>query len=144
MFLRKIRTSITKLILPSLYLILKLLKANTRTVNFLNDKKTNANNSYNFQTNIEKLLKNKKLIGLDVGAQGGHRRLHRRARRALRRCPAGSPGGSQGGSLWKARTLGRKRSSRALPAFSGEWWRRRPSPPAAFVTRRRGATLGAS
>ena len=39
MFLRKIRTSITKLILPSLHLILKLLKANTRTVNFLNDKK---------------------------------------------------------------------------------------------------------
>ena len=71
MFLRRIRTSITKLILPSLHLILKLLKANTRTVNFLNDKKTNANNSYNFQTNIEKLLKNKKLIGLDVGAQGG-------------------------------------------------------------------------
>ena len=71
MFLKKIRTSITKLILPSLHLILKLLKANTRTVNFLNDKKTNANNSYNFQTNIEKLLKNKKLIGLDVGAQGG-------------------------------------------------------------------------
>ena len=71
MFLRNIRTSITKLILPSLHLILKLLKANTRTVNFLNDKKTNANNSYNFQTNIEKLLKNRKLIGLDVGAQGG-------------------------------------------------------------------------
>ena len=71
MFLRKIRTSITKLILPSLYLILKLLKANTRTVNFLNEKKTNATNSYNFQTNIEKLLKNRKLIGLDVGAQGG-------------------------------------------------------------------------
>ena len=71
MFLRKIRTSITKLILPSLHLILKLLKANTRTVNFLNDKKTKANNSYNFQTNIEKLLKNRKLIGLDVGAQGG-------------------------------------------------------------------------
>ena len=71
MFLRKIRTSITKLILPSLHLILKLLKANTRTVNFLNDKKTNANNSYTFQTNIEKLLKNRKLIGLDVGAQGG-------------------------------------------------------------------------
>ena len=71
MFLRKIRTSITKLILPSLHLILKLLKANTRTVNFLNDKKTNANSSYNFQTNIEKLLKNRKLIGLDVGAQGG-------------------------------------------------------------------------
>ena len=51
--------------------ILQLLKANTRTVNFLNDKKINANNTYNFQKNIEALLKNKKLIGLDVGAQGG-------------------------------------------------------------------------
>ena len=71
MFLRKIRISITKLILPFLHKILQLLKANTRTVNFLNDKKINANNAYNFQTNIEKLLKNKKLIGLDVGAQGG-------------------------------------------------------------------------
>ncbi len=71
MFLRKIRISITKLILPFLHKILQLLKANTRTVNFLNDKKINANNVYNFQINIEALLKNKKLIGLDVGAQGG-------------------------------------------------------------------------
>ncbi len=71
MFLRKIRTSITKLILPFLHKILQLLKANTRTVNFLNDRKINANNAYNFQKNIEVLLKNKKLIGLDVGAQGG-------------------------------------------------------------------------
>jgi len=71
MFLRKIRISITKLILPFLHKILQLLKANTRTVNFLNDKKINANNAYNFQKNIEALLKNKKLIGLDVGAQGG-------------------------------------------------------------------------
>ena len=71
MFLKKIRISITKLILPFLHKILQLLKANTRTVNFLNDKKINANNAYNFQTNIESLLKNKKLIGLDVGAQGG-------------------------------------------------------------------------
>jgi len=71
MFLRKIRISITKLILPFLHKILQLLKANTRTVNFLNDKKINANNDYNFQKNIEALLKNKKLIGLDVGAQGG-------------------------------------------------------------------------
>ena len=71
MFLRKIRISITKLMLPFLHKILQLLKANTRTINFLNNKKINANNSYNFQTNIESLLKNKKLIGLDVGAQGG-------------------------------------------------------------------------
>ena len=39
MFLRKIRISITKLMLPFLHKILKLLKTNTRTVNFLNDKK---------------------------------------------------------------------------------------------------------
>jgi len=71
MFLRKIRISITKLMLPFLHKVLQLLKANTRTVNFLNDKKISANNTYNFQTNIEGLLKNKKLIGLDVGAQGG-------------------------------------------------------------------------
>ena len=71
MFLRKIRISITKLILPFFHKIFQLLKANTRTVNFLNDKKINANNAYNFQTNIEALLKNQKLIGLDVGAQGG-------------------------------------------------------------------------
>ncbi|MBD1150142.1 FkbM family methyltransferase [Pelagibacterales bacterium SAG-MED29] len=71
MFLRKIKISITKLILPFLHKILQLLKANTRTINFLHDKKINANNTYNFQENIEALLKNKKLIGLDVGAQGG-------------------------------------------------------------------------
>ena len=57
--------------LPFLHKVLQLLKANTRTVNFLNDKKISANNTYSFQTNIEGLLKNKKLIGLDVGAQGG-------------------------------------------------------------------------
>ena len=71
MFFRKIRTSITKLILPFLHKIFELLKANTRVINFLNEKKINANNIYNFQESIEKLLKNKKLIGLDVGAQGG-------------------------------------------------------------------------
>jgi FkbM family methyltransferase len=68
---RKIRTSITKLILPFLYKILQLLKGNTRAIDFLSDKKINANNAYSFQESIEKLLKNKKLIGMDVGAQGG-------------------------------------------------------------------------
>ena len=60
MFPRKIRISITKLILPFLHKILQLLKANTRAVNFLNNKKINANNKYNFQTCVETLLKNKK------------------------------------------------------------------------------------
>jgi len=71
MFLSKIRVSIAKLIIPFLYKVIQFLKANTRTINFLADKRTYANDSYNFQENIEKLLKNKKLIGLDVGAQGG-------------------------------------------------------------------------
>ena len=56
MFFRKIRTSITKLILPFLHKIFQLLKANTRVVNFLNEKKISANNIYNFQESIEKPL----------------------------------------------------------------------------------------
>tara|TARA_Y100001970_G_scaffold221899_1_gene272797 strand:- start:4191 stop:5129 length:939 start_codon:yes stop_codon:yes gene_type:complete len=71
MFVKKLRSSIAKLILPFLYKIFKLLKANTRATNFLNEKKNNANDIYNFQSTLEKLLKNKKLISLDVGAQGG-------------------------------------------------------------------------
>ena len=71
MFLKKIGISITKLILPLLHKVLQFLKTNTRAINFLNEKRIASNNSYNFQSNIEKLLKNKKIIGLDVGAQGG-------------------------------------------------------------------------
>lgn len=71
MFLKKIRISIAKFMLPFLYKVIQILKANTRTINYLNEKRKNANNIYDFQENIEELLKNKKLIGLDVGAQGG-------------------------------------------------------------------------
>ena len=71
MFFEKIRISITKLILPFLHKIFNILKANTRVVNYLNDKRNNANNIYNFQEGIQKMLNKKKLIGLDVGAQGG-------------------------------------------------------------------------
>ena len=71
MFLKKVRVSITKLILPFLHKIFQLLKANTRVINFLSEKRIAANDIYNFQTTIENLIKNKKLIGLDVGAQGG-------------------------------------------------------------------------
>ena len=71
MFLRKLRISIAKVIIPVLYKIILLLKANTRAINFFNEKRKNANNAYNFQKSIEELLGDKKLIGLDVGAQGG-------------------------------------------------------------------------
>ena len=71
MFLRKLRISLTKLILPFVYRIFYLLKSNSRAINFFTEKRKNANNAYDFQKIINELLKNKKLIGLDVGAQGG-------------------------------------------------------------------------
>ena len=71
MFLRKIGVSITKIILPFFYKILQALKTNTRAINFLNEKKIRANDNYNLQTSVEKILGKKKLIALDVGSQGG-------------------------------------------------------------------------
>lgn len=71
MLFKRVSKSITKIILPLIYKILKFLKGNTRAINFLNEKKVNSNNSYNFEKDIHKLLGNKKLIGLDIGAQGG-------------------------------------------------------------------------
>ena len=71
MFLRKIGVSITKIILPFFYKILQVLKTNTRTINFLKEKKIRANDNYNLQTSVEKILGKKKLIALDVGSQGG-------------------------------------------------------------------------
>lgn len=71
MVLKRIRISIAKFILPIIHIIFKILKSNTRAINYLNEKKTYSNNSYNFQKEITHLLENKKLIGLDVGAQGG-------------------------------------------------------------------------
>ena len=71
MLFKRLGKSITKIILPSLYKILQLLKGNTRAINFLNDKKVTANDTYDFKENIKELLKEKKLIGLDIGSQGG-------------------------------------------------------------------------
>ena len=71
MFLKKLKISLAKLIIPLLYKIVFLLKANTRTLNFLDEKRKSANNTYDFQINIKNLINDKKLVGLDVGAQGG-------------------------------------------------------------------------
>ena len=49
MFLRKLRISIAKVIIPVLYKIILLLKANNRAINFFIEKRKNANNAYNFQ-----------------------------------------------------------------------------------------------
>ena len=67
----KIAKSILKIILPVIFKILIKLKLNRRVVNFLNDKSYTSNNLYNFTEIIEKTLGNKKIIALDIGAQGG-------------------------------------------------------------------------
>ena len=71
MFLNKLRTSVSKLLIPFFYKIFKLLKSNTRVINYFYDKNSIANYSYNFQNEINNLLKNEKLVALDVGSQGG-------------------------------------------------------------------------
>ena len=68
---KKVKISITKLILPILHKFFQFLRINTRVINFLKQKKEGANDSYNFENSIKDLLKNNKLIALDIGSQGG-------------------------------------------------------------------------
>ena len=71
MFLNKIKISFTKLILPPLHILLRFLKANSRVINFLTEKKHRANDIYKFEKTIGHILKNEKIVALDVGSQGG-------------------------------------------------------------------------
>jgi len=67
----KISKSLIKLILPFIYKILIKFKLNRRVINFLSDKSYKSNEKHNFTNLISDLLKNEKIISLDVGAQGG-------------------------------------------------------------------------
>ena len=67
----KFTRSLAKIILPLLFKILIKLKINRRVINYLNEKSYFSNNIYNFNMIIKDLLKDKKIISLDVGAQGG-------------------------------------------------------------------------
>ncbi len=67
----KISRSLVKLILPIIYKILVKFKLNRRVINFLSDKSYRSNDQQNFTRLISGLLKNEKIISLDVGAQGG-------------------------------------------------------------------------
>ena len=67
----KISKSLIKLILPLIYKILIKFKLNRRVINFLINKSYRSNEKYNFTSLISDLLKNEKIISLDVGAQGG-------------------------------------------------------------------------
>ena len=68
---KKISKSLIKLILPIIYKILIKFKLNRRVINFLSDKSYGSNDQHNFTSLISSLLKNEKIISLDVGAQGG-------------------------------------------------------------------------
>lgn len=63
--------SLAKIILPAIFGLLIKLKLNRRVINFLSEESYKSNNKYNFIKLLESLLRNKKIIALDVGAQGG-------------------------------------------------------------------------
>ena len=67
----KIKTSFIKLLLPIIYKFLTFFKANSRTINFLTEKRIKENNFYKFDEKIEKFLKGNKIIAVDIGSQGG-------------------------------------------------------------------------
>ncbi len=69
--LLNILRSLMKLILPSIFKILLKLNLNRRVINFLDNESYFSNKSQNFSKIIEQLIGEKKLIALDVGAQGG-------------------------------------------------------------------------
>ena len=63
--------SLFKILLPIIFKILIKLKLNRRVINFLSEESYKSNNTHNFSNLIDSLLKNKKIIALDVGALGG-------------------------------------------------------------------------
>ncbi len=67
----KIFRSLIKIILPIIFKILIRFKSNRRVINFLNEKSYFSNHSHNFSSVIKDILKNDKILAMDVGAQGG-------------------------------------------------------------------------
>ena len=69
-FLKFLR-SLIKNIFTIYFKIFIKLKVNRRVINYLQEKSYFSNERYNFSEKLNYLLKNEKLIALDVGAQGG-------------------------------------------------------------------------
>ncbi len=67
----KYTKSLIKLILPVLAKIFIKLKVNRRVINYLSEKSYFSNSEYDFTDIIQSQLKQKKLLALDIGAQGG-------------------------------------------------------------------------
>ena len=72
----KFNRSISKLIFPFLAKLFISMRVNRRAINYLSLKSFEANNSYDFRKIIENLLQKKKLIAIDIGAQGGFNSDH--------------------------------------------------------------------
>ena len=68
---KRILRSLIKKILPLVFKILLKFKLNRRVINFLNEKSYFSNNNYDFSSIIKSIIKDEKIIALDVGAQGG-------------------------------------------------------------------------
>ena len=69
--LKKIFRSLIKKILPVIYKILIKFKLNRRVINFLVEKSYFSNEYYDFSSIIKNMIKDNKIIALDIGAQGG-------------------------------------------------------------------------
>ena len=69
--IEKFGKSFSKIILPLLYQLFFAFKINKRAANYFEEKSFFSNNKQNFEELIKFLLENKKIIALDVGAQGG-------------------------------------------------------------------------
>ena len=67
----KLSSSLIKLILPVLFKLLLKTGNNRRVINFLNEKSYFSNKFYDFSIIINNFLKSRKIVALDVGAQGG-------------------------------------------------------------------------
>ena len=70
-FIKKIGKSFSKILFPVLFKIFFFFKINRRAINFFSEKSFFANNNHNFVDLINSLIIKKKLLALDVGAQGG-------------------------------------------------------------------------
>jgi FkbM family methyltransferase len=67
----KLSISFSRFFFPILFKLFFLLKINRRAINYFSEKSFFLNNNHDFKSLIYTLLKEKKIIALDVGAQGG-------------------------------------------------------------------------
>lgn len=75
-FSEKIGKSFSKILLPLLFKVFYFFKINRRAINYFSEKSFFANNNHNLVDLISSLLNKKKILVLDVGAQGGFNSDH--------------------------------------------------------------------